>query len=62
MDDILRHAWFHNVDFEGLLEKTVKAPWLPRIKNDTDASNFEQVNDDKVDKGVGDTSSWDKDF
>lgn len=40
-DDILEHPWFSSVDFEQLRSKEIKAPYVPKIKNPLDASNFD---------------------
>lgn len=40
-DDIFKHPWFSSIDFEKLVRKEIKAPYVPKIKNPLDASNFE---------------------
>lgn len=62
-DDIKNHAWFSSIDFTQLPSKTIKAPWVPRIKNTTDTSNFDPMGPEEYkDKGPIDKSDWDKDF
>ena len=40
-DDILGHPFFESIDFEELRLKTIRAPYVPNIKDPLDASNFE---------------------
>jgi cGMP-dependent protein kinase len=62
-DDIKHHKWFNGLDFEGLLKKSLKAPWVPKLTSPTDTTNFdpygveEQIETDYVERG-----NWDKDF
>jgi len=39
--DIRNHAWFSDLSFDKLLKKKVNAPWIPKIKDPFDSSNFE---------------------
>ena len=41
MDEILMHPFFADVDFEGLLNKKVEPPFLPKIQNKKDLRNFD---------------------
>jgi len=39
--DIRQHPWFVNsIDFDDLANKSVKAPWIPKVKDPMDCSNF----------------------
>jgi len=61
--DIKAHAWFKNIDFSHLLQKEIKAPWIPEIKNATDTSNFDKYEeDDYVEPYKDDGSNWEIDF
>jgi serine/threonine protein kinase len=40
-DDILNHDFLKAIDQEKLRRKEITAPFVPRIKNPLDASNFE---------------------
>ena len=40
--EIMSHAFFHNVNWEEVLVKRVPPPFIPTIKNATDTSNFDQ--------------------
>jgi len=50
VDDILNHDWFKTIDFDKLRHKDMKAPYVPKIKNPLDASNFDDWShlDDKT--------------
>ena len=39
----MNHKWFKNLNWEGIIKKQVKAPFIPIIKNETDVSNFDKV-------------------
>jgi|EP00927_Polykrikos_kofoidii_P069080 serine/threonine protein kinase len=41
VEDIKQHKWFKDVPWEELLKKTLKAPFMPAVKNEADTSNFE---------------------
>ena len=40
-DDIKRHPWFKELNWEALVEKKISAPWKPDIKDALDVSNFD---------------------
>uniref|UniRef100_A0A7S2MVM4 cGMP-dependent protein kinase n=1 Tax=Helicotheca tamesis TaxID=374047 RepID=A0A7S2MVM4_9STRA len=40
-EDISEHPWFKNVDFSKIAKKEITAPWIPKIKNSLDATNFD---------------------
>ena len=40
---IRNHAWFEGVDWETVINKNVKVPFVPKIKGDVDVSNFDTV-------------------
>jgi len=39
--DIREHIWLSSVSAKELLSKSIKAPWVPKIKNPFDVSNFD---------------------
>ena len=39
--DLYRHLWFSEVNFDRLKAKEIRAPWIPRIKDSLDCTNFE---------------------
>ncbi|KAI8146706.1 camp-dependent protein kinase 9 [Fennellomyces sp. T-0311] len=44
-EDIKRHKWFRGVDWIGLLDKTVRAPIIPKYRHPGDTGNFEKYPD-----------------
>jgi len=40
--EVMNHKWFKNLNWEGIIKKQVKAPFIPIIKNETDVSNFDK--------------------
>ena len=49
-DDILNHVWFKSIDFDELRLQSIAAPFVPKIKDPLDGSNFEDWShlDDKT--------------
>ena len=43
--EVLFHPWFQSVDAQALRNKSVKAPWMPRVKDPFDTSNFDDWDD-----------------
>lgn len=39
--DIRHHPWLATLSQEDMLSKTIRAPWVPKIKSATDCSNFD---------------------
>ena len=58
------HPWFKTTDWNGLMARTERAPWIPKVKNDLDTSNFDGFGvDNSYDKKWKDPSpGWDADF
>lgn len=57
------HLHIQTFDFEALMKRTLKAPWVPKVTSLTDTSNFDPYGvDDHVDDGYIDHGNWDKDF
>jgi protein kinase A len=48
--DIYRCAWFEDISFDKLKRKEIPSPWIPKIKDPLDTSNFENWDhlDDKA--------------
>jgi len=60
---VLEHPYFEKFDFAAYTKKTMPAPWLPPVKGDADASNFDPFDvDNTIDKSYKDKGDWDKDF
>jgi len=43
--DVLKHAWFASLNFSELEEYKVPAPYKPKMANDSDFSNYEDIPD-----------------
>ena len=41
-DEIKRHAWFRDIDWDRLIERKVTPPFVPKIKTARDTSNFDE--------------------
>lgn len=39
--DVQKHPWFADIDLQKLLNRELKAPWKPQIKDALDSSNFD---------------------
>eukprot|EP00566_Odontella_aurita_P000411 CAMPEP_0113529652 /NCGR_PEP_ID=MMETSP0015_2-20120614/2512_1 /TAXON_ID=2838 /ORGANISM="Odontella" /LENGTH=868 /DNA_ID=CAMNT_0000428305 /DNA_START=333 /DNA_END=2939 /DNA_ORIENTATION=+ /assembly_acc=CAM_ASM_000160 len=39
--DIRGHPWFADFDFDAMMNKEIKAPWVPKLKDPLDVSNFD---------------------
>lgn len=39
--DVTGHPWFKTVDWEAVLAKLAKPSYKPRVKGETDTSNFD---------------------
>ncbi|CAO3591458.1 unnamed protein product [Absidia cylindrospora] len=51
-EDIKRHAWFEGVDFNMMLAKQIRAPYIPTIRSDGDASHFDKYPETNEQYGV----------
>ncbi|XP_016334699.1 serine/threonine-protein kinase N2-like [Sinocyclocheilus anshuiensis] len=40
-EDVKKHLFFRNIDWDGLLAKKVKPPFVPTIQSSIDVSNFD---------------------
>jgi len=38
--DVMNHDWFQGTNWQAILNKDIKAPWIPHVVNDSDTSNF----------------------
>ncbi|KAI8973883.1 kinase-like domain-containing protein [Pilobolus umbonatus] len=41
-EDIKRHIWFHGVDFNRVLARQIRPPYVPSIRGEGDASHFDR--------------------
>ncbi|XP_073241491.1 cGMP-dependent protein kinase 1-like isoform X1 [Porites lutea] len=61
LKDIMKNKWFDGFNWEGLRQRKLQAPIIPKIKSPTDASNFDDYPPDD-ETPPDDTTGWDKDF
>lgn len=54
--------WFDGFNWEGLVNKTLIPPIIPRVKHVTDASNFDDYPPDNDGLPPDDITGWDTDF
>jgi len=61
---IKKHAWFRGFDWDALLAKKLKAPIVPKIKSNSDISNFDDYpeEEDQIQHYVDDGTNWDSEF
>ena len=45
---VKKHPWFDGVDWDMLLDKKVKPPFVPKTKDEIDVSNFDPVKQNSV--------------
>ena len=67
IDDIKKHSFFEDLNFEQLLYQQLKAPFVPKLKSPVDTSNFDDFDDDmssSEDDELDDNElySWAEDF
>jgi len=46
-DDILKHKWFASLDWKQLIAMALPAPFKPKMEDENDTSNFEDIPDSK---------------
>jgi serine/threonine protein kinase len=39
--DVIDHPWFKSIDFDKLAKREIKAPFIPHVQGEGDASNFD---------------------
>ncbi|XP_031552697.1 cGMP-dependent protein kinase 1-like isoform X1 [Actinia tenebrosa] len=61
LKDIMKHKWFDGFNWEGLRQRKLQPPIIPKIKSATDASNFDDYPPDD-DVPPDDATGWDRDF
>ncbi|KAJ8660019.1 hypothetical protein O0I10_004246 [Lichtheimia ornata] len=55
-DDVKGHRWFHSVDFNKVVARQMRAPYIPQIRGDGDASHFDRYPETQEQYGVTNTS------
>ncbi|KAI9487855.1 MAG: camp-dependent protein kinase 2 [Benjaminiella poitrasii] len=51
-EDIKRHPWFQGVDFNRVLARQIRPPYVPNIRGDGDASHFDRYPETDEEYGV----------
>lgn len=60
--DIQKHKWFDGFNWEGLRQRTLTPPIMPKIKSHLDTSNFDAYPKDNDVLPPDDISGWDENF
>ena len=60
--DIQKHKWFDGFNWEGLRQRTLTPPIIPKIKSHLDTSNFDAYPKDSDVLPPDDVSGWDENF
>ena len=47
-EDVKNHQWFQGVDWGEVYDKKLIPPFVPRVKGETDTSNFENYSDEEL--------------
>ena len=45
-EDIKRHKWYKNIDFEQVVQKKLQPPIIPKVNHEGDTKNFERYDED----------------
>jgi serine/threonine protein kinase len=65
-DEIKQHPWFARFDWDALLQKRLRAPFVPKIKSNIDTAHFEAYaavdQNHTVEEYQDDGSNWDAEF
>lgn len=62
IDDIMKHKWFDGFNWLALRNRTLQAPYVPRISSAIDTSNFDSYSPDTSDVPIDTSGDWDKEF
>jgi serine/threonine protein kinase len=50
--DISGHKWFATLDFDKLIQRKIKPPYIPHLKGEGDASNFDKYPEEFYPYGI----------
>ena len=39
--EVKSHPWFEGINWQALIDKKLKAPFIPLVKSNSDVSNFD---------------------
>ena len=62
IEDIMKHKWFDGFNWIGLKDRTLPAPYVPKIASAIDTSNFDSYSPDTSEVPVDTSGDWDKEF
>ena len=51
-DEVKNHPFFHDIDFNKVLNKEYKPPFIPQLDNETDLKYFDQISITEQPKGI----------
>ncbi|GFW52486.1 hypothetical protein TNCV_404141 [Trichonephila clavipes] len=60
--ELQKHKWFDGFNWDGLSNRNLVPPILPRVRSCVDTSNFDNYPPDTTGLPVDDVSGWDADF
>ncbi|KAG8187609.1 hypothetical protein JTE90_029609 [Oedothorax gibbosus] len=60
--ELQKHKWFDGFNWEGLSNRNLEPPIVPRVQNCVDTSNFDNYPVDTSGLPVDDVSGWDAEF
>ncbi|CAO3631191.1 unnamed protein product [Mucor fragilis] len=60
--DVIQHPWFQSIDFDKLAQRQVKAPYIPNVNGEGDASNFDVYDEDSTPYGMPEPDPYRKYF
>ena len=43
IEELKKHPFFQSIDFDAIQRKEIEAPYIPKIKNNTDVQNFDEL-------------------
>ena len=60
--DVQKHKWFEGFSWESLRNGSSEAPYIPKLRDNTDLSNFDSYPDDNTAEPEDDLTGWDFSF
>ncbi|KAI7900784.1 camp-dependent protein kinase 8 [Cokeromyces recurvatus] len=60
--DITDHPWFSSIDFDKLAKRQLKPPFIPEVKGEGDASNFDIYDEERIPYGLPEPDPYRKYF